>query len=331
VVPPLLARDPAVASTTGVYFATGEIDGQVVPLLGEPAEAAIAPPVLSGHRLNGPGQVVLGSSTLAQLHKRVGDTVVVQGDGIPAVRLRVVGTATLPTIGEVIGGHPTMSTGAVIPTSAVPAALENQFGPESGPNALFIRLRPGSDAAGARRSLEKIAQTALQTFRTPQDVAQGGPFAYGLTMQLLGPQRPAEIVNYRTMGTTPGLLAGGLAIGAVAALGLTLVASVRRRRRELALLKTFGFTQRQLAAAVAWQSTAIALVGLVVGIPVGIALGRFLWELFAHQLSAVALPTVPTVPIVLVFVGTLVLANLVAALPGRNAARTPTALVLRAE
>ena len=162
-------------------------------------------------------------------------------------------------------------------------------------------------------------------------VAAEGPNAYGGTLQLLGPQRPAEIVNYRSMGTTPGLLAGGLAVGAVAALGLTLVASVRRRRRELALLKSFGFTQRQLAAAVSWQSTAIVVIGLVAGIPLGIVLGRFLWQLFAHQLSVVVDPTIPAVPILFVAVAALVLANLVAALPGRSAARTPTALVLRAE
>jgi hypothetical protein len=331
VVAPLLARDHTVASTTGVYFGTVEIDNQVVPLLVEPAQATIAPPVLSGHRLDGRGQVVLGSATLAQLHKRIGNTVVVHGDGIPKVRLQIVGTATLPTIGTVLGVHPSMSTGALIPTSAAPASLLDQFGPVSGPNALFIRLRPGSDPTVARRSLEGIAHSALQLFRSPQALAQGGPIAYGLTIQLLSAQRPAEIVNYRTMGTTPGFLAGGLAAGAVAALGVTLVASVRRRRRELALLKTFGFTQRQLAAAIAWQSTVVALVGLVVGIPLGIALGRLLWGLFAHQLSAVVDSTVPAVPIVLVAVGTLVLANLVAAIPGRNAARTPTALVLRAE
>ncbi len=331
VVQPLLARDPTVASTTGVYFGTVEIDGQVVPLLAEPAHAAIAPPVLTGRRIDGGGQIVLGPATLAQLHKRVGDTVVVQGDGIPAVRLRVVGTATLPTIGEVISVHPTMSTGALIPTSAVPPALEDQFGPASGPNAVFIRLQPGSDPAAAQRSLEKIAHTALQLFHSPQSVAQGGLDAYGLTIQLLGPQRPAEIVNYRSMGTTPGLLAGGLAVGAVAALGLTLVASVRRRRREMALLKTFGFTHRQLAAAVAWQATVVAVVGLVVGIPLGIALGRFLWDAFAHQLSVVVDPTVAIVPLALVALGAIVLANLVAAIPGRTAARTPTALVLRAE
>jgi ABC-type lipoprotein release transport system permease subunit len=176
-----------------------------------------------------------------------------------------------------------------------------------------------------------LGQKALHQFITPQVVAAEGPNAYGGTLQLLGPQRPAEIVNYRAMGTTPGFLAGGLAVGAVAALGLTLVASVRQRRRELALLKSFGFTQRQLAAAVSWQSTAIVVVGLVAGIPLGIVLGRFLWELFAHQLSAVVDPTIPGVPILIVAVGAVVLANLVAALPGRSAARTPTALVLRAE
>jgi FtsX-like permease family len=326
-----LARDHAVAATTGAYFATVEIDDHIVPILGETAHATIAPPVLTGHPVDGTDQIVLGSATLAQLHKKLGDTVVVQGDGIPARRLVIVGTATLPTIGTALSIHPTMTTGGVIATSAVPKSLLNQFGPFSGPNALFIRIRSGTDEATAQRALAIIGQRALHQFITPQVVAAEGPDAYGGTLQLLGPQRPAEIVNYRAMGTTPGLLAGGLAVGAVAALGLTLVASVRQRRRELALLKSFGFTQRQLAAAVSWQSTAIVVVGLVAGIPLGIVLGRFLWQLFAHQLSAVVDPTIPGVPILIVAVGALALANLVAFLPGRSAARTPTALVLRVE
>jgi hypothetical protein len=61
---------------------------------------------------------------------------------------------------------------------------------------------------------------------------------------------PAQIVNYRSMGSTPIILAVGLALAAVVALGLTLSASVRRRKRDLALLKALGFTQRQLSAAV---------------------------------------------------------------------------------
>jgi len=42
-------------------------------------------------------------------------------------------------------------------------------------------------------------------------------------------------------------------------------------------------------------------------------------------------PTVSVPSIALVALGTVVLANVVAAVPARNAARTPTALMLRAE
>jgi ABC-type lipoprotein release transport system permease subunit len=117
----------------------------------------------------------------------------------------------------------------------------------------------------------------------------------------------------------------------VAALALTLIASVRRRRREIALLKTLGFVRRQLAFAVAWQSSIAVSIGVVIGVPVGIVLGRILWDLFAHEIDAVPVPSVPGLIIVLIVVGALALANVVAAIPGRMAAGTSTALVLREE
>ena len=138
-------------------------------------------------------------------------------------------------------------------------------------------------------------------------------------------------MNYRSIGSTPVVLAVGLALGATVALALTLAASVRRRRRDLALLKTLGFTQRQLSAAVAWQATVTAVVGVAVGIPLGVVAGRQLWTLFAHNLNAVPDPTVPALSVALVGLGALLFANLVATIPGRAAARVPTALVLRAE
>jgi ABC-type lipoprotein release transport system permease subunit len=108
-------------------------------------------------------------------------------------------------------------------------------------------------------------------------------------------------------------------------------ASVRRRRRDLALLKTLGFTQRQLMAAVAWQASVAAVIGIVIGVPLGIVVGRWLWSLFAREIYAVPQPSVPAVSVVLVALGALVVANVVAAWPGRVAARTPTALLLRAD
>jgi predicted lysophospholipase L1 biosynthesis ABC-type transport system permease subunit len=96
-------------------------------------------------------------------------------------------------------------------------------------------------------------------------------------------------------------------------------------------VKALGFTQPQLAACVAWQSTVAIAISVIAGIPLGIVLGRWLWVLFARQIYAVPRATVPTPLVISVGLSALVLANVVAALPGRHAAHTPTALVLRAE
>ena len=218
-----------------------------------------------------------------------------------------------------IGNGITMGTGALLSSQLFSAdQLNQQSSSIAGPNAVLVRVDKTAQPSVALRSLQRISNTL-----------SNGPD--GPTSGVVSVLRPAEIVNYRSMGTTPALLGAALAAGAVAALGLTLVASVRRRRRELALLKTLGFTRRQLAAVVAWQSTIAVGIGVVVGVPVGIILGRSLWDLFARAIHAVPQPTVPALTISLVAVGALVLANVVAAAPGRQAARTRTALLLHAE
>jgi predicted lysophospholipase L1 biosynthesis ABC-type transport system permease subunit len=95
--------------------------------------------------------------------------------------------------------------------------------------------------------------------------------------------------------------------------------------------KLLGFIPRQLAAAIAWQASIVAVVGIVFGVPLGIALGRWLWTLFAREIGAVPAPTVPVWWTICAALAAVILANVVAALPGRTAARTPTALALRHE
>jgi ABC-type antimicrobial peptide transport system permease subunit len=108
------------------------------------------------------------------------------------------------------------------------------------------------------------------------------------------------------------------------------VSSVRRRRRELALYKTLGFVRRQVSAVSAWQATTMAAVALLVGVPVGIAIGAVVWRLFAGQLGVA--PDVGFPPALLLAVpGVLVLVNLVALVPALLAARTHPATVLRSE
>jgi hypothetical protein len=314
----LLEHDRYVSGISGVYFDTLQINGQNVPVLGGSPGAPVQPPLLSGHGFDAPDQVVLGATTLADLHAHVGETVrVTNGVAKKPTDLIVVGTATMPAIGTQ-GPHLEMGTGALLDYTLIPKTARNlQESTIPGPNAFLIRLKPGANPTLASRSLGGIDAK----LNASPDSAGG----------VVGVLRPAEIANYRSIGTLPGLLGVALAAGAVIALGLTLVASVRRRRRELALLKTLGFTQLQLAATVAWQSTVAVALGIVVGVPLGTVVGRTLWNLFARDIHAVPFPSVPIVTIVLVSLAALLLANVVAAMPGRIAARTPTALILRAE
>jgi putative ABC transport system permease protein len=133
------------------------------------------------------------------------------------------------------------------------------------------------------------------------------------------------------MGTAPLVLAGLLAAGAVVALVLSLAASVRRRSRELALLKALGFVRGQLIAAVLWQALVTVAIGTAVGIPLGVAAGRFLWTRFAGELYVVPQPAISPGTVLAVAVAALAVATLTAVLPGWRAARTPIATVLRAE
>ncbi|MGO9875848.1 MAG: FtsX-like permease family protein [Acidimicrobiia bacterium] len=314
----LLDRDPYVAAWSRVSFDDLRIDGQDVPVLGTTPNADVAPPLLSGHAFDAPNQVVMGPTTLAQLRKHVGQIVTFDNSVTKPAQLVIVGTATLPAIGAGETLHLEIGTGAVLSEQLIPDR-DRGFGdlPNS-PEAVFVRFRAGANPTAARRSLDQIATDVA-------NIKGHGP------PTVVPVQRPAEIVSYRTMGNTPALLGAALAAGAVVALGLTLLTSVRRRRRELALLKTLGFTRRQLAATVAWQASVAVGVGVLIGVPLGIVTGRALWDQFANALHVVPQPTVPALTIALIAIGAIVLANLVAAIPGLQAARTRTALLLHAE
>jgi ABC-type lipoprotein release transport system permease subunit len=315
----LLGNDPDIAAWSGAYFDSVEINRHSVPVIAA-TDTRVSPPILTGHALAGPGQIVLGPETLALVGGHVGGTVRVF-NGKTMLIMRVAGTATMPAIGVGHGIHSSLGGGAVLAASALPQDLLAR-GVASralwGPNTILVRFRPGADHAAAVRRLDRIG-AQLSGIRSVQGV------------QVLPVQRPAEIVNYRTMGTAPLILAGLLAAGAVVALALTLAASVRRRSRDLALLKTLGFVRRQVVAVVIWQATVPVAIGTLIGVPLGIAAGRLAWNKFASQLYVVPQPAISVVTVAVVVISALALASLTAIVPGWRAARTPAAGLLRAE
>jgi ABC-type lipoprotein release transport system permease subunit len=129
----------------------------------------------------------------------------------------------------------------------------------------------------------------------------------------------------------PFVIGLGTALIAVATIAHGLAISVRRRRRDLAILKTLGFGRRQVVRVVLWQATTIAIVGLVIGIPLGIISGRLAWQLVADQLGVLAEPAVSLLALILLVPAVLLVANLAAMFPGRMAARMRPAMILRGE
>jgi hypothetical protein len=302
-----LAANPAVAAYAGGVSGSGSLtDGQSVPLLSfAPGKGSIGPAVVEGREPVRPGEAALGAATMRLLGKGIGDTVLVTGADAPQ-RLRVVGRVVV-SMGD--------ASPAVGPGTGVVAHVDlwSRLDPSRGPAAaapgwFFVRLDPASDRD---RAIDQLQRDFPDTVVLP--LAQ------------------PDLTNLERVGYLPGLLAGLVALLALGTVAHALVTSVRRRRRDLAILKTLGFGRGQVSQTVAWQATAFALLAGLIGVPLGVAAGRWAWRLVAGQLGVVSGPVVPELPVLAIAAGALVVANLVAAGPGRAAARTRPAVALRSE
>jgi len=145
------------------------------------------------------------------------------------------------------------------------------------------------------------------------------------------PVKPSDLLNFGRNKNLPYLLSGMLAALALATLAHAMFTAVNRRRRDLAILKAMGFTRGDTGRAVAWQSTTFVAIALAIGIMGGAVAGRWLWTVYANGLGIIAEPRIPAaVDLAIVPFGILI-ANGIALIPGRVAARSRPALVLRTE
>ena len=139
------------------------------------------------------------------------------------------------------------------------------------------------------------------------------------------------LVNFGETVNFPLLFGVALSLFGAATIVHLLLVSVARRRRETGLLKVLGFVRRQAAAAVCWQATTVALAGLAVGVPAGIAAGRVLWRVFATNFGVVPVPVVQPLVMVAMATGVLIAANALAAVPALLAAQSQPGQLLRTE
>lgn len=293
----------------GTAFASTQVDGQ---LLGAYASDGSAPSIIQGRSPRGADEVVLDPRTLHRLHKGLGDTVNVaspeddqdQASASLSRPMRIVGSFAVPRFPFQSDENP--GQGAAFTPDGL-ASISRNFAFD----ALYIKFRAGVDPIDAVQRLKD--ETADRAFA------------------VMSTQPVGAVRGVQRLSTAPWYLAGVLTIVAIGTLAHTLLLATRRRRRDLAILRTLGFVGRQLRQTVAWLAFAIVAPALMLGLPVGIAVGRRGWRQFAEYLAVVPEPAVPAAGILLIVLTVLAVTKVIATGAPGNVARIRPATVLRCE
>jgi hypothetical protein len=311
----MLRANPHVGEFSGFTLADGiTVNGQPIQLVGiEKLAGSVTNTFVEGRAPVADGEIALGRDPLNKIRAHVGQMVTVKAAGLPVV-MRVVGVSLQPTAGDLSprlseGGSVTLAgLQRIIPPTAATVDGRQVLIPNTPVLQFAVRFRPGTSKTLGVQSLV-------------QDFGR----------EVLAPYPGGEVGNLARVDFLPYVLAGVLVVLAVGALGITLLTSVRRHRRDLAVLKTIGFVRPQVSATVAWQAATLAIAAVIVGVPAGVALGRWTWRLVANSAGSVSPPVVPMGAVLTIVPATLALAILLASRPAWAAGRVQPARVLKAE
>ena len=249
-------------------------------------------------------EVVLSPSVVDRAGLRVGDRIRLSGER-GAANLLVSGVGFVPQ-----GPHNGYAEGGWVTT----AGYDRLFAGFKY-HVILVRARPGADvdavAAGLDRRVNQVIPDAGKVFERSEPV-------------------PEALVLNETR-VLPLVLGGFLALLALGAVGHALATAVRRRAHDIAVLRAVGMTRRQSRGVVVTQASLLALAGLLVGVPLGLAIGRTLWRVVADYTPVFYVPPVALLALLLVGPLAVLAANALAAWPGRRVGRTRIAHVLRTE
>ena len=171
---------------------------------------------------------------------------------------------------------------------------------------LLIDLAPGVDAGQLRQALDS-------------------------RFTLIEPLMPSPVFGVRSIGAVDRALLAFIAIVAIAALIQGLRSATRQRRRDHAVLRALGASRGLIARTIGWHMIYVAGLTLVVGIPVGWVLGRFVWNRTATGMGVVVRYPSPLPTMIAIVGGTLAVALVVACALGVAAAARATTQSLRRE
>ncbi len=305
-----LEHDRAVTGiTAGIALPAIRIDNVVVgAIAGTAIRGQLLLSAVSGHSPDAVGEIGLGETTMRAVGARLGSVVHVAvslpSGGTRNVPFRVVGQMSLPVLGNAVS----LGTGAVFTL----AGYEDAACP------------PGPKRAACRQEVAASTNGGVLASVVPGPRGQEAINRYfeEYRSSTALAVTPTSLINFGEAVNFPLIFGAILAVFGAATLLHLLVVSVARRRREVGLLKVVGFVNGQVASTVAWQSTTLAVAGIVVGVPLGVIVGQAVWRQFANNLGAVPVSVVPIGLIGLLVAGVLLGANLIAVAPALVATRS---------
>jgi hypothetical protein len=312
-----LEHDAAVTGVTrGIALPAITINKVIVgALAGTAVRGHLLLSTVDGRSPDAVGQVGLGATTMRAVGARLGSVVSVTlplpSGGRRTAPFRVVGQMSLPVIGNAVS----LGNGAAFTLEGYEDAA----------------CPPGPSRASCRSAVAHSVNggTLVSVVPGPRGQAAVNHYLDRYPSDTALAITPMSLINFGEAVNFPLLFGAVLALFGAATLLHLLVVSVSRRRREVGLLKVVGFVNRQVASTVAWQSTTLAVAGIVIGVPVGIVVGRAVWLAFANNLGAVPVSVVPVWLIGLLIAAVVVGANLIALAPALVATRSKPRDLLR--
>ncbi len=263
----LVGRAPLVGSD-GKVISNGDLPGVGINVTGDPALRGFT--VVSGHLPAAPGQVAVDSSTAADEHFRLGQTVKVVDHTGRVLSFRLVGTIDLGADHEF--GDSTVT------------AFQTATG-------FAVTGRPGYDQIVARATTG-TSQAAL----TATIAALPGMSRYQVQTGGQLATSEADAAVHFTQQFTSAILVFALIALVVACIVIynTFTILITQRGRELALLRCVGASRGQVFRSTLAESAIVGLIASAAGVLAGLGLGWGLQRLFAGFGAAV-----PPGPVVL--------------------------------
>jgi putative ABC transport system permease protein len=202
----------------------------------------------SGRAPANEGELAVGRATARQLHKTIGDRVTVVSTDDTRMRLRVVG---ITVVNDPVSLQASPGAGVFVRPSVFGALA----GPSHVAQSIVIRVDPHRDRAAAIESVRRDFAGSIREASPP--------------------------IGTRDLGrlrAVPWLIAGLIAILALASLVHALATVLNQNRKTLAVLAVLGFVRQQRRAVGVLASLLLVALGLAIGIPVGLFVGSAVWR-----------------------------------------------------